>query len=104
MRVLLAALLFAGCASGRSTVDPADAPEGTTPDAKAPMQPVDAHQAQPADAAAPDAYQCQVMTRELLTNPVLDLNPSGMGWVQQNIDNTYPIVTGDDGIVEQSVP
>jgi len=73
-----------------------------TPDAQ---QPVDAQTVVPPDAPKPpDAYVCQVQTRQLLMNPVLDLNPSGMGWVQQNIDNAYPIVTGDDGVPEHSAP
>ena len=52
----------------------------------------------------PDSSQCQTMTRQLLMNPVLDVNPSGMGWVQVNINNSYPVVTGDDGVVEHSAP
>jgi len=114
-RVILATgVLAAGCASGRSNVEPPDADTSGGPDAKvyldAPAQMIDARidgqTVQPPDAAPPppDAYQCQVMTRQLLINPVLDLNPSGMGWVQQNIDNAYPIVTGDDGVAEHSAP
>jgi hypothetical protein len=51
-----------------------------------------------------DAYQCQQQQQQLLLNPVLDLNPSGMGWVQLNIDDLAPIITGDDGVPEHSAP
>lgn len=108
MKRALVAGVLAACASGRSAVDPDAAENGV--DAKVYLdapQVIDARPdsqtVTPPD-APPDAYQCQVMTRQLLMNPVLDLNPSGMGWVQQNIDNAYPIVTGDDGIVEHSAP
>jgi hypothetical protein len=111
-RGIVAACLFAGCASGRTAIEPIDAADNPGVDAKvfldAPIQTQDApphpDAPPPPDAAPPDAYQCVVMTRNLLTNPALDLNPSGMGWVQQNIDNAYPIVTGDDGIPEHSAP
>jgi hypothetical protein len=101
--------LLAGCASGRSAFDPPDAGGGGGgPDAKvwrdgAIIEPqVDAHVVVvPADAPA---VQPACHDQQLLSNPVLDLNPSGMGWVQQNIDNQYPIITGDDGIAEHSPP
>jgi hypothetical protein len=114
----LAALLLAGCASGQATVTPVDA-DTTTPldgtiegvvdarvDAKV-TPPVDAPVDAPPDApmvTPPDAYQCQTMMRQLLVNPVFDLTPSGTGWVQQNIDNAYPIITDQDGITEHSAP
>jgi hypothetical protein len=116
----LAAFLLVGCASGQTTLTPVDAdtsvprdgtieaPADAAVDAKV-TPPVDAKpiDAPPIDApmvTPPDAYQCQVMTRQLLVNPALDLNPSGMGWVQQNIDNMYPIITDQDGIPEHSPP
>ena len=103
-RVFLGCAL-AACASGRAN-EPSDADRGA--DAKvyldAPMHLIDAGVDGHVADAAPDGYQCMVMTRQLLMNPVFDLNPSGMGWVQQNIDNAYPIITGDDGIPEQSPP
>ena len=106
-RVLLGCAL-AACASGRAN-DQSDASSHGA-DAKVYLDApavvtdgsIDAHIIPPD--APPDAYQCHVMTHQLLMNPVFDLNPSGMGWVQQNIDNAYPIVTGDDGIAEQSPP
>src|SRR5262249_7148761 len=60
----------------------------------------------PHDAAIvpPDAYVCIPQITELLLNPVFDLTPMGMGWVQQNIDNAYPLITDDDGVTEQSAP
>jgi hypothetical protein len=111
-RALLAACVLSGCASGRALDDVTDAAVGPddatkvwldgqlegTPDARP-----DAQTVVPVD-AAPDAYQCQVQTVQLLQNPVLDLTPTGMHWVQQNIDNSAPIVTGDDGIPEHTAP
>lgn len=115
MRELLAAAcLLAGCAAGRNAIDPPDAGGGgSQPDAKVwrdgaiEPQP-DANNPPPPpppDAgvdSAPAVPMCH--DQQLLTNPVLDLNPSGMGWVQQNIDNTAPIITGDDGIAEHTAP
>jgi hypothetical protein len=125
MRALAAVLLLVGCASGRATVAPEDGDITPLPDgmleipadapADAKITPADAPlmadaappaDAPPADAPTvtpPDAYQCTVMTRQLLTNPVLDLSPAGTGWVLQNINNTYPIVTSD-GIAPHSAP
>lgn len=108
-RVALAVLVLAGCASGRSATD-VDADVGQPVDAKeyrdGRIEPQhDAQTVIPTDAPKPpDAYVCQVQTQQLLANPVLDLNPMGMGWVQQPIDGAYPIVTSDDGIAEQSAP
>jgi len=109
MRGLLAACLLAGCASGRAAIDPPDAGGGnTSPDAKVwrdgsimiEPQP-DAAVMQQSDAAV---VQPSCHDQQLLLNPVLDLNPSGMGWTQLNIDNAAPIITGDDGIAEHSAP
>jgi hypothetical protein len=45
---------------------------------------------------------------ELLANPALDLDPMGVGWTQNPIQNVpggpFPIITSDDGAVEQSAP
>jgi hypothetical protein len=126
MRVL-AALVLVGCAQGgRASVNhdgdigqadgpieqqpdaPIDAPKQT--DAMADAKPIDAPPPPPPDAAVdaasavPDAYQCQTMTRQLLLNPVFDLAPVGTNWVQQNIDNAYPVITDQDGVVENSAP
>lgn len=114
MRGLFVACLLAGCASGRTSYESPDAGENPVgPDAKVwrdgaiEPQPDAAVVVMP-DAAAivtPDAPPQPVCNdQQLLMNPVLDLNPSGMGWVQQNIDNTAPIVTGDDGIPEHTPP
>ncbi|HEY5951507.1 MAG TPA: hypothetical protein VIV40_38700 [Kofleriaceae bacterium] len=107
-----------GCASGHATITPTDGDITPTPDgmdeipSDAPptdatvmvdAKPIDAHVDAPS-ITPPDAYQCQTMTRQLLMNPVLDLTPSGMGWIQQNIDNAYPIITDQDGLAEQSPP
>jgi hypothetical protein len=79
-------------------ITPIDAP--IMVDAK----PIDAPPVQPPDAAMPDAYQCVVMTRQLLLNPVFDLTPMGTNWTMQNIDNAYPIITDQDGAAEHSAP
>lgn len=114
----LAAILLVGCASGQSVTPIADADLTTPPvdsavDLDGAVTPVDAKVTPPADAKPidappaqpmPDAYQCQVMTRQLLVNPVFDLTPAGTGWVLQNIDNAYPVVTDQDGVPEQSAP
>jgi hypothetical protein len=97
--------VLCGCASGRTT---GEAPDASTtaspPDAKvwrdaAIVVTPDAH-----TVVTPDAYQCQLQTVQLLANPALDMTPSGMGWVQDNIDDLAPIVTSDDGVPEQSPP
>lgn len=114
----LAAVLLVGCASGQTNVTPLDGdivtqsdgmneipadapPDGTVipPDAK----PIDAMVDAPA-VTPPDAYQCQTMTRQLLTNPAVDLTPRATGWVEQNIDSAYPVITDQDGIPEHSAP
>ncbi len=105
MRAALAACVLVGCASGRPNDQAPDASVGGGPDAKVWRDgsiegTPDAHNV----VVTPDAYQCQPQQKQLMTNPVLDLNPSGMGWVQQNIDNLAPIITGDDGVPEHSPP
>jgi hypothetical protein len=126
------AVLLVGCASGGNAAQ-SDAPPGGVdakvwadgqiegnPDAAIdaaphPDAPVDAapHPDAPVDAAPhidaapmidapPDA--CVPITTELLANPAFDLAPVGTGWTEQNIDPAYPVITGDDGIVEQSAP
>lgn len=45
---------------------------------------------------------CTPMQIEQLTNPAFDMAPEGTGWTQTPINPTYPIVTTDDGIAEQS--
>jgi hypothetical protein len=116
-RVPLAAILLAGCASGRARdgdqrvdadVDqPADAATVYL-DAPIEQQP-DAQVVHPADAAvdAPkpiDAYVCTVHTQQLLLNPTVDLSPAGTNWVMQNIDNAYPVVTGDGVLAAHTAP
>lgn len=113
-RAVVAACLVAGCASGRTASD-IDASVGGNggPDAKiyldgqiegTPDARPDAAAVVPPDAYVPDAYVCVPMAQQLLSNPVLDLNPAGTGWVLQNIDNAAPIVTDADGIAEHSAP
>ena len=119
MRGLFVACVLVGCASGRASFEQPDAGENVGPDAKVwldgsiepqPQPPPDAGVVVvPPDAtavvtpdAAPPPPTCH--DQQLLMNPVLDLNPSGMGWVQQNIDNSAPIITGDDGVAEHTPP
>jgi len=116
MRRVSLAVLLAGCASGRANdqvldadVDqPADARPGVSVDGRIEQQP-DAQVVHPSDASidAPkpiDAYVCTVHTQQLLANPALDLSPAGISWVMQNIDNAYPVVTGDGVLAAQSAP
>ncbi len=112
MRAWLFACVLCGCASGRTTGEAPDASVTPGPDAKvwrdgAIEATPDAHVVVTPDAqtvVTPDAYECQVQAIQLLTNPALDMSPSGMGWVQINIDNAAPIITSDDGVPEQSPP
>ncbi len=127
---LVALLVAAGCARGSSGVGPDDAAPGVDakgvdaapqlPDAFVPRDapldafvqldaPPDAMVDAMADAAvdaavdaAPDA--CVPQTTQLLVNPVFDLSPVGTGWTQTVIDPMYPLITDQDGIVEQTAP
>ncbi len=122
MRFGLAAAVLAGCASGQQ-FSPGDGPGGGQPDSPrvspdadvvrdAPMH--DAHVPPDAfvyeDARVPDAFvyhdapPCTPHTTNLLANPVFDLTPMGASWTEQNIDDTYPIITADNGIAAQSAP
>ena len=124
MRVVLAVLFVVGCAQGGRTnlasdgdITPLDGtieqPVDAMADAKPPADaapPVDApppiDAAPPVDAPPaqmPDAYQCTVMSRQLLVNPVLDLDANGTGWTQVNIDNMYPVITAQ-GFAAQTAP
>jgi len=53
--------------------------------------------------ARPDAM-CTTQTVQLLANPRLDDSPQGTGWQQFPTDPTYPLITSDDGIVEDTAP
>lgn len=110
-KTLTWALLLVGCASGRANDQAADADVGHQ-DAKVYLdghieQQPDAHPPGDASIDAPkpvDAYVCTVHTLQLLGNPALDLSPAGTGWVMQNIDNAYPVVTGDGVLAAHSAP
>jgi hypothetical protein len=59
------------------------------------------------DAMATDAAVdagCTTMVLQRLTNPAFDLAPMGTGWVQTPHNAAYPIITGDDGLVEHTAP
>jgi hypothetical protein len=118
MKLGLAVVAIAGCASGGNGLQ-SDAAGGGGGDAKqwrdsqiepgidAPVVHPDAHpdarplDARPLDAALPDA--CVPVTTELLGNPVFDLAPLGLDWVEVPIDPTVtPLITTDSGA--QSAP
>ena len=113
-KTLTWAVLLMGCASGRANDQSVDADVGGHQDAKIFLdghieQQADAQVVHPADAGvdAPkpvDAYVCTVHTLQLLGNPAVDLSPPGTGWVMQNIDNAYPVVTSDGVLAAHSVP
>ncbi len=114
MKRALAAVLFAGCASGSAGQSQQDAPVGGI-DAKgtidsaphidaaidAPPHIDAAIDAPPRIDAPPDA--CVPQTTELLTNPVFDLTPAGTGWTEVPIDAAYPPITSD-GFAAQTAP
>jgi hypothetical protein len=111
-RVLVVASL-AGCASGQSNQGVIDADVGQPgvdakvyldsgiiePQPDAPKPPADASIDAPKP--PPDAYVCTVKTMQLLVNPALDTTG---GWVQQNIDNAYPIITNTGVLAPHSAP
>jgi hypothetical protein len=112
VRYLPAAVVLAGCASGRA-VDQGggdiDAAVGGA-DAKIYLDGQiegmpDAPTVTPAPDAAIDAGPppCIVVTSQLLANPVFDLTPVGTGWQQVPIDAQYPPITSD-GPAAQTAP
>ena len=116
MRGLWVTCLLVGCAQGRGSFEVPDAADttGDSPDARVIRDAPPAQADAPVVVVTPDAMQ-QVTPdagtpqptchdQQLLSNPVLDLNPSGMGWVQVNIDSYAPVVTGDDGVSEHTAP
>ncbi len=60
------------------------------------------------DAGVPDAFippdACVPVVSQLLVNPLYDQVPDGTGWAQTPIDAAFPLVTGDDGVPEQTAP
>ena len=83
-------VFLAGCA----TAGNGEQEQQRTPDASVT---VDA----PPDTPPPPPCTASAMT-QLLANPAFDATPAGMGWTQAPINPTYPIVTSDDGLAEQS--
>jgi len=118
MKRALAAVVFAGCASG-TAAQQQDAP-GTGGDAKVFLDghiegqndaPADAarHIDAPVDArpdARPDAPPdaCVPQTTELLLNPVLDLSPAGIDWTEIPIDPAFPPITSDGQFAAHTAP
>lgn len=117
MKRALAAVVFAGCASG-SAAQQQDAPIGGGADAKVFLDghlegqsdaPVDARPDARPDAppdARPDAPPdaCVPQTTELLQNPVLDLSPAGVDWTQVPIDPAFPPITSDGQFAAHTAP
>jgi hypothetical protein len=86
MSYRLALLLVVGCAeAGSSRLD--------GPDASVKQ-----------DAAITIDAPCTPVTTQLLSNEKFDGTPAGNGWTSTPVDPTYPVVTDQDGIVEQSPP
>ncbi len=115
MKRVLAAVLFAGCASGSAAQSQQDAPVGDN-DATLPIDgnsghidaAIDAppHIDAPVDApprvdAPPDA--CVPQTTELLANPVFDGTPLATGWTEVLIDPSGPII-GSAGFAAHTAP
>jgi hypothetical protein len=103
------------------TFDAADvdaAPDAAPIDATVDAAPIDAM----ADAAPPDATvdamvtvdarpdatlydaMCTTQMVQLLVNPAFDSTPVGTGWVEIPTDPLYPLITSDDGILEDTAP
>jgi len=91
MKLALATVLLAGCASAGSEAPDIDAMQ-TGSDA---MQ-IDA-------APMIDAPPCVPMMVNLLTNPAFDLAPVGMGWIETQLGGET-IVRGDAPIGEDTAP
>ena len=113
MRYGLVAVALAGCASAGKSGASTDAPPVVTPDAHeffdsgnievVPDAAPDARVVM-TDAAPPPPDACVPVATELLANPAFDLSPLGTGWTEQDINTSYPIVTGDTGLAPQSAP
>src|SRR4051812_26060943 len=116
MRVVLAAVVLAGCASGSARLNdvPADA-EKTEIDARVLVvdapgvvdgPAADAHPdatvaidaPPPADAApltpdaSPDAFVCTSVVSELLLSPTFDLEPLAVHWTEVRVAPGYEII------------
>ena len=89
-RAFLAMLVLGGCAKAGSG-DSIDAPG---PGIDAPPEPM-------IDASTPDGA-CVPMTTQLLVNPAFDLTPAGMGWTQQPVSSSAPLVTNVGGLAAHS--
>ncbi|MGE0547721.1 MAG: hypothetical protein AB7O24_14830 [Kofleriaceae bacterium] len=103
----LGAGFVAGCATaaGDGAIDASDGKRDASIEIDPPRDAkIDAPR--PADAAvdAPPMMPCTPATTQLLINPAFDLNPVGTGWQQVLIDPAAPLVTADDGVLEQTAP
>jgi len=106
----LAALLY-GCASGTPNAEQVDASntDAKNPDPVADARP-DSTTAMPDGPLPPDA--CVPMAIEKLANPVFDLTPNGMGWVDGRDPATnllsggpFPIISANPtGVTPHSAP
>lgn len=104
-------LLLVGCATGANNdggndgdnTDATDNPGDPDARATADSAGIDATPDARPD-AMPDAA-CVPATVQLLANNAFDLAPVGTMWNQDLlIDPTYPLITGDDGVVEDTAP
>ena len=112
----LTALVLWGCASGKSMpgeqTDAAASPvDAKDPENLADARP-DAPNVVPPDAPPPPPDACVPVQGEKLTNPVFDLTPNGMGWVDGRDPATnmlaggpFPIISANPtGVAAQSAP
>ncbi|MBA3501626.1 MAG: hypothetical protein H0T65_14775 [Deltaproteobacteria bacterium] len=109
---LTALVLWVGCASGKSMpgeqVDASDQIDSSG-EQFADARP-DSTTVVPPDAPPPPPDACVPVAAERLVNPVFDLTPNGMGWVDARVPATnmlsggpYPIITAN-GIAPHSAP
>lgn len=102
MRSVVVLVAVVGCAKGSSPLAQSDAPPLPV-DAVESFTDAPHADAAMADATPPDAA-CTPVTTQLLANPAFDSTPQGTGWQQVVIDPSFPLITDQNGINEQSAP
>ncbi|MDQ3366030.1 MAG: hypothetical protein M3680_11440 [Myxococcota bacterium] len=114
VRLVLLAVVTAGCASGGNASEPSDAApviidgvvesfvDAARPDATVTPPPDAAPVIADAAPLPPDA--CVPMATEKLVNPAFDSTPVGTGWTQTLINPQFPLVTDQDGAAEHTAP
>lgn len=98
-RMLMLAALLGGCATAGSSSPDNGVDASTKTDGRPQAQP-DAPTVQP-QIDAPSGG-CTPTVTELMINGSFDGSPIGTGWTAAPINATYPIVTAQDGVAEQS--